>query len=108
MTEKENPRDKSLCEKELELQRLKLVLDFARFGFTGTLTAALVGAALVIALAALSAFTQHEVGDQVLLTLIVIVFLGTATFGILSLGMAPKIAAKIGKGFGIDVTTNKG
>ena len=88
---------------ELEFQRMKLVLDFARFGFTGTLTAALVGAALIFALATLSAVTTYRIDDRVLLGLGVIVFLGAATFGYLSLGVAPTVAAKIGKQLGFEI-----
>jgi predicted phage tail protein len=86
---------------ELEFQRVRLFVEFARFGFTGTLTAAIVGAALIFALAILSALTTFKIDGWALVAMGVIVLVGAATFVYLSLWHAPNIAAKFGKQFGV-------
>ena len=38
----------SIRQQELELERARLAVDFAKYGFAGTLTAALVGAGVIL------------------------------------------------------------
>lgn len=75
----------------------KLFVEFAKFGFYGTLVAALVGAGLILALACLSAWTPFKIDGWALVVIAAIVFLGTTAFGYLSLWQAPSIMAELGK-----------
>ena len=83
---------------ELDLQRIKLFVEFAKYGFAGTLGAAIAGMVLVLALAVLSAFKGNFAMDPwVLLGILFIVLLGTIAFGFLSLWELPRIVARFQK-----------
>jgi hypothetical protein len=96
--------------KELEFQRAQLFVEFAKYGFYGTLTFAMVGAVLVLALACLSAFTSFKI-DAWLVAMSGIIAVGSIAFGYLSLWQAPNIIAKwqgLGEfGFGITKPTGQ-
>lgn len=87
--------------KELEFQRAKLFIEFAKFGFSGTLTAAIAGMLLVLALAVLSAFTKFTIDTRVLLVMVFGIVVGCIAFGYFSLWVVPRIAARIA---GMDLT----
>lgn len=82
---------------ELDLQRITLFIEFAKYGFAGTLGGAIVGMVLVLALAALSAFTSFKMDTWGLLGILLIVLLGTIAFGFLSLWQLPRIVARFQK-----------
>jgi hypothetical protein len=73
----------------------KIFVEFAKFGFYGTLVAAMVGAALIFALACLSAWTSFKIEGRALVAIAAIIFLGTTAFGYFSLWQVPNIAAKV-------------
>ena len=86
-----------LRRQELDLQRTKLFIEFARFGFVGTLTGGLVGMALVLALASLNAFTTFKIETWALVGIMFIVLLAVISFGFLSLWELPRIVARFQK-----------
>ena len=84
----------SIRQQELELERARLAVDFAKYGFAGTLTAALVGAGVILGLAILNAFTTFRVETWGLVAIAAIVLIGAVAFGFLSLWELPRIVAK--------------
>jgi hypothetical protein len=82
---------------DLDFQRTKLFIDFAKFGFAGTLTAAVVGMLLVLSLAILSAFTTFKIDAWALVVMTSSILVGCIAFGYLSLWEIPRIAARIQK-----------
>jgi lysylphosphatidylglycerol synthetase-like protein (DUF2156 family) len=84
----------SIRQQELELERARLAIEFAKYGFAGTLTAALIGAAVILGLALLSAFTTFKIDTWGLVAIAVIILIGTVAFGFLSLWELPRIVAK--------------
>jgi hypothetical protein len=90
-------RELELRRQELDFQRAKLFIEFAKFGFAGTLTGALVGMTLVLALASLSAFTKFKIDTWELLGIMFIILLGVIAFGFLSLWELPRIVARFQK-----------
>jgi hypothetical protein len=98
MTELElRERELELRRQDLELQRARLFVEFARFGFTGTLAAGIVGLALIFGLAALSASTSFKIDGWALVAMALVILVGVTTFGYLSLWQAPNLAAKFGR-----------
>jgi hypothetical protein len=83
----------SLREQEIELERARLSMEFARYGFAGTLTAAVLGIALILGLAALSAFSTFKIETWGLVAISAMVVVGSVAFGYLSLWKIPKIFA---------------
>jgi hypothetical protein len=51
----------SVRQRELEIEHERIAVEFAKYGFAGTLTAAVVGAVVVLGLAILSAFTTFKI-----------------------------------------------
>ena len=83
---------------KLNFERTKSFIEFAKFGFTGTLTAAVAGIVLIFGLAALSAFsTTFKVSETVLIVMTLVILIGAVAFGYLSLWQLPKIAIHIQK-----------
>jgi hypothetical protein len=81
-------------EQELEIERMRIAVEFAKDGFAGTLTAAIVGAGLVLGLAILSAFTPFKIETGGLVLIVLIVTAGSIAFGYLSLWELPRFVAK--------------
>jgi hypothetical protein len=90
-------------ELELELERVRIFTEFAKYGFAGTLTAAIIGLVLILGLAALSAFTPFRIETWGLVSMAGMILIGTVAFGFLSLWELPRIVAKFG---GLGVTFN--
>jgi hypothetical protein len=82
---------------QLALERARLFVDFAKYGFYGTLTAAIGGFLLILALACLSAWTSFRMDGWALVAMTLIMVVGATAFGFLSLWQAPSIAAKFGR-----------
>lgn len=104
-----DPAELALREKELKLEEQKLLLEhkrlyleFAKYGFAGTLTAAIIGLLVVVGLAALNAFADAKIATWAIVAVAAIVLLGSVAFGYFSLGELPKIAGKVGP-TGVDV-----
>jgi hypothetical protein len=83
----------SVRQQELEIEHARLAVEFAKYGFAGTLTAALVGAGVILGLAIISAFTPFRITWE-LVAIAVIVMIGAVAFGFLSLWELPRIVAK--------------
>jgi predicted lipid-binding transport protein (Tim44 family) len=94
-TEAVNARDSDARREELELERIRLFIDFAKFGFTGTLSGGIVGILLVFGLACLGAFTKFDITGWSLVGMSLIILIGVVAFGYFSLWEFPKIAAHI-------------
>jgi hypothetical protein len=86
--------DPVLLEREIELERARLSMEFARYGFAGTLTAAVLGIILILSLAVLNAFTTFKIETWGLVAISGMVFAGSVAFGYLSLWRIPKVLAK--------------
>src|SRR5262245_52846174 len=68
-------------EADSDLQKTAMLLEFAKFGFTGTLAAGLSGMALILCLAVLDAFTEFEISTWGLVAIALIVLAGGVAFG---------------------------
>jgi hypothetical protein len=88
------PNELSIRQQELELERARLAVDFAKYGFYGILTAAIGGVLLIFALALLSAFTAFKIETWGLVAISGMIIVGTVAFGFLSLWELPRIVAK--------------
>jgi hypothetical protein len=98
LTESEiKTKELDLQRQELDFQRTKLFIEFAKFGFAGTLTAAIVGMSLIFGLAVLNALTSYKIDAWVLIVMAVCILVGAVAFGYLSLWELPRIAARIQK-----------
>jgi hypothetical protein len=105
-----DPAELALREKELKLEEQKLLLEhkrlyveFAKYGFAGTLTGAIIGLVTVVGLAALNAFTEAKIATWAIVAIAAIVLLGSVAFGYFSLWELPRIAGKFTP-TGVDVT----
>lgn len=108
MTELElRERELELRRQDVELQRAKLYVEFARFGFTGTLAAGISGLALIFALAALSASTPFKIEGWALVAIAFAILVGVTAFGYLSLWQAPNLAAQFGREMHIGLSPTK-
>jgi len=106
-----DPAELALRERELKLEEQKLLLEhkrlyveFAKYGFAGTLTGAIIGLVVVIGLASLNAFAQAKIETWAIVAIAAIVLLGSVAFGYFSLWELPRIAGKIdstGGGFNV-------
>ena len=85
-------RELRLKEQELALEHKRLYFEFARYGFAGTLTAAIIGLLVVLVLAAMNAFTQAKIETWGIVAIAAIVLLGSVAFGFFSLWELPRIA----------------
>lgn len=86
-----------LQEQELELKQLQLALDFAKFGFRGTLAAGIGGLVLIFGLSALSAFRpEFQFGTNGVIFTALFLLLGTILFGAYSLRQPIKVLARLG------------
>jgi hypothetical protein len=90
-------RELELKRQELELERAKLFIDFAKFGFTGTLTAAIAGMGVLVALVVLAAFTAFKIETWALVFIACIIAVGCIAFGYFSLWQLPSIVARFQK-----------
>ena len=99
MMNAENPNSIKPTEanEALTLKRLELLIEFAKFGFRGTLSAGILGILLLMCFAGLQASGkfQMETYGYVMIALIVVV--GTVSFGFLSLYQLPNVAARFFK-----------
>jgi hypothetical protein len=87
-------RELQLKQKEVELERAKLFVDFAKYGFYGTLTAAIAGMGVVVVLVVLAAFTTFKIETWALVFIACIIAVGCIAFGYLSLWQLPNIVAR--------------
>jgi hypothetical protein len=55
------PDELSVRQQELEIQRANVFIEFAKYRFAGTLTAAIMRLVLIVGLATLSAFTAFKI-----------------------------------------------
>ena len=99
------PDELSIRQQELELQRAKVFIEFAKYGFAGTLTAAIMGLVLVIGLATLSAFTTFKIETWGLVSMAGMILIGAVAFGFLSLWQLPRIVAKF-RGTQVSINPN--
>jgi hypothetical protein len=90
-------KELDLQQQDLDFQRAKLFIDFAKFGFAGTLTAAVVGMLLFFGLAILGALTSFPIDGWALVAMAFCILVGSIAFGYLSLWELPRIAARIQK-----------
>ena len=90
----DTPDQWSVRQQELEIERARLAVEFAKYGFAGTLTAALVGAGVILGLAILSAFTPFKIETWGLVAITVVIMIGAVAFGFLSLWELPRIVAR--------------
>ena len=99
LTEAELKKAELDLEREkLNFERTKAFIEFAKFGFAGTLTAAIAGIFLIFGLATLTAFSKtFNVSETVLIVMSVVILIGAVAFGYLSLWQLPKIAIHIQK-----------
>jgi hypothetical protein len=81
-------------QQELEIERAHIAVEFAKYGFAGTLTAAAIGSGVIVGLAVLSAFTTFKIDTWGLVAIAVVILIGTIAFGFLSLWELPRIVAK--------------
>lgn len=88
------------------LERDKLFVEFAKYGFYGTLTFSIIGAALIFGLACLSAWTAFKIDATSLVLMTLIIAVGAVIFGYLSLFVAPRLAIEA-RGTKIDVDPAK-
>ncbi|QDU21773.1 hypothetical protein ETAA1_37460 [Urbifossiella limnaea] len=86
-----------LKELEHELEMKRLNADFARFGFTGTLAAAIVGLLVVLAMVITNAFATSKIETWIIAIVAAAVLLGAVAFGYFSLWELPRITGKIDK-----------
>jgi len=84
-----------LRREELTFQKTKLSIEFARFGFAGTLTAAIVGMVLIFGLAVLSGVTTFKIDTWAIVVMALVILVGSVAFGYLSLWELPKIVMRI-------------
>ena len=84
-------------ELQLELERTRVQVDFARFGFRGTLAGGIICVTAILALACLKAFAHLAISDSALVGLAVLFVAATVAFGYFSLWRAPNIVARLGK-----------
>jgi hypothetical protein len=91
------PDDLSISQQQLELQEAQLFVEFAKYGFAGTLTAAILGLVLILGLATLSAFTNFKIETWGLVSIAGMILIGTVAFGFLSLWQLPQIVAEFGR-----------
>jgi hypothetical protein len=85
----------SIRQQELELERTRLAIEFAKYGFAGTLTAAIVGAVVILGLAIISASTPFKIETWGLVAIAVVIMIGAVAFGYLSLWELPRVFARI-------------
>ncbi len=78
-----------------ELRRTIELLDFARFGFKGTLFAGVCGMVFILSLAVLEALTDFVIGPLGLIGLALVVLAGAIAFGYFSLRHLPKVELDI-------------
>jgi hypothetical protein len=91
-------RELKLQEQQLMLEHKRLYVEFAKYGFRGTLTAAIIGLLVVVGLAALNAFSEAKFETWGLVAIAVVVLMGSVAFGYFSLWQLPKIAGKFSPG----------
>jgi Kef-type K+ transport system membrane component KefB len=99
-------------ELRLEAQRLalehkRLYVEFAKFGFAGTLTAAIAGLITILGLAALNTFTQTKIETWGIVVIATLICVATVAFGYFSLWELPKIVTKVSQ-TGTDLTVGPG
>jgi len=97
----QEPSNQNLKVLELQqkaaIKRAEMAIDFAKFGFRGTLSAAFGGMVLVLALAAFEAWTPFKLGPWGFVGISFILLIGCLIFGYLSLWSLPKVAARLMK-----------
>lgn len=95
---------------ELQLARIKAFIDFAKFGFSGTLTGAILGMVLVASLAILQATTDFKLETWGYIALALIIVLACIAYGYFSLWALPSIVGKFRDmeiGFAHDLRDNE-
>ena len=87
-----------LAEQKLEIERGKLAVEFAKYGFSGTLTAGIGGMILILALAIIDAVSDDfTFGANGVIWTTVAIGIGCIAFGSFSLSQPIGILAKLGK-----------
>ena len=85
-------------EQELEIRRAQLAVEFAKYGFAGTLTGAIGGMILVLSLAIIDAYSSDfAFGANGVIWTSVCITLGVVVFGALSLYQPIRVLAELGK-----------
>jgi hypothetical protein len=79
-----------------DLERERLFVEFAKFGFYGVLSFAGISAVLIFALACLSAWTPFRI-EMPLVWMTAIIAAAAVLFGYLSLWVAPRIAVEVSR-----------
>lgn len=82
-------------------------VEFAKYGFRGTLTIGLSGVGLLFVFALLQAFTPFELETWGYVAIATLIVIGCIAFGAMSLGELPKIEAKF-KGIGFHIEGDDG
>ena len=89
---------KTLEEQQLEFKRAQLAVEFAKFGFAGTLTGAICGMVMILALAIIDAISSDfTFGATGVITVTVLIAACVLGFGAFSLWQPVKILARFGK-----------
>ena len=96
-------RELKLEEQKLALEHTRLYVEFAKYGFAGTLTVAIGGLLLEFGLAVINAITPAKIDTWVFVAVAVVVLLGSIAFGYFSLWELPRIAGKLNPK-GVDFT----
>jgi len=93
--------------RELEIQYARMFIQFAEFGFSGTLKGSLVGVGLIALIALLDAFAGLQIDSWVYAFMSGTIAIIAIPFGYLSLWSIPHFAAEIADKFKITVSPNK-
>ncbi len=92
--------DLNLKELELrqayEIRRMELAVQFAQYGFYGTLVAAISGMVIVLSLAIVVAWAKIDNGVDMVIGFSVVLVIGVIAFGYFSLFKLPKIGFEWG------------
>jgi hypothetical protein len=92
-------------EEELAIRRFELAIEFAKFGFRGTLAAGISGLILILALAMLDAYSSNfRFGTEGVLGTAFLLMAGTVLFGTFSLRQPIRMISKFGN-MQLDVNT---
>lgn len=95
-------------EEELAIRRFELAIEFAKFGFRGTLAAGISGLILILALALLDAYSPNfRFGTEGVLGTSFFLVVGTVLFGTFSLRQPIRMVTEFGK-MRLDVNTREG
>lgn len=83
-----------LVVRKLEIERAKIFIEFAKFGFRGTLAGGIGGMFLLLGLAILQATTNFALETWGYVGIAVVILVAVTAYGYFSLWSLPTIAAK--------------